>query len=268
VNRYRTAALVAAVTAVVALPQTGTAQEASVGGLAGNVNLAVADVTTGGVAITSPATATLTATVDPNNVGTQYYFEYGPRGGLTLRTEPVSLGASLDPRQVTANLLGLEPGTVYDYRIVAAGPGGLSIGPTQSFQAAAAASGAKKGSKSRCTIRGTAKNDVLRGTRKRDVICGMGGRDRIRGLGGNDVIRGGAGNDRVTAGTGRDRVSGNSGNDVLFGQGGADRLNGDRGRDRLVGGKGRDRIVGGKGRDRARIDSRDKVRSVERASRR
>jgi Ca2+-binding RTX toxin-like protein len=266
-NRYRTAALVAALTAAAALPQTGGAQETSVGGLAGNVNLAIADVSTGGVAITSPATASVTATVDPNTVGTQYYFEYGTNGNLTLRTPTVSLGASLDPRQVTANLLGLEPGTLYDYRIVASGPGGLlSIGPTQSFQTSA--SSARKGSKSKCTIRGTAKSDVLRGTRKRDVICGYGGRDKIRGLGGNDVIRGGAGNDRVSAGNGRDKVSGNSGNDALFGQGGADRLYGNKGRDRLVGGKGRDRVIGGKGRDRARVDSRDKVRSVEKATRR
>jgi Ca2+-binding RTX toxin-like protein len=258
VNRNLATLLVAAVAAAAALPQAVSAEDAALGGLAGSVNLAVADVTTGGVAITSPTTATLTANVDPNSVGTQYYFEYGTNGNLTLRTPTVSLGGSLDPRQVTANLLGLEPGAVYDYRAVAAGPGGLSVGPALSFQTAASASSAKKGSKSSCTIRGTSKSDVLRGTRKRDVICGFGGRDRITGLGGNDVIRGGAGNDRVQAGLGRDSVFGNAGNDALYGQGGADRL---------YGGKGQDRIVGGAGRDRARIDRRDTVRSVEKASR-
>ena len=257
-NRYLSTMLVAAAMAAAVLPQAVSAQDATVGNLAGSVNLAVADVTTGGVAISSPTTSTLTATVDPNSVGTQYYFEYGTNGNLTLRTQTVDLGGSLDPRQVTAELLGLEPGTLYDYRIVAAGPGGLSVGPTLSFQAGASASSAKKGSRSSCTIRGTSKSDVLRGTRKRDVICGLGGNDRITGLGGNDVIRGGAGKDRVKAGNGRDRVWGNAGNDALFGQ---------RGADRLYGGKGHDRIVGGSGRDRARIDRHDTVRSVEKASR-
>jgi Ca2+-binding RTX toxin-like protein len=249
VNRNLSILIAAAVTAAVALPAAVSAQDAAVGGLAGNVDLSVADVTTGGVQLTSPAAATLTATVDPNAVGTSYYFEYGTNGNLTFRTPTTSLGASLDPRQVTANLLGLEPGTVYDYRIVAAGPGGLSIGPTESFQTAASSVPGSK-VKSGCTIRGTRKGDVLRGTRKRDVICGLGGRDKIRGLGGNDVIRGGTGNDRIW---------GNTGNDALYGQ---------RGADRLYGGKGRDRVVGGRGRDRARIDRRDVVRSVEKASRR
>jgi Ca2+-binding RTX toxin-like protein len=223
------------------------------------VNLAVGDVTTGGVQLTSPQAATVTATVDPNAIGTTYYFEYGTNGNLTLRTPTVSLGVGLDPHQVAANLLGLEPGTVYDYRIVAAGPGGLSIGATESFQTAASSLRRSAGRKSSCTIRGTRKSDVLRGTRKRDVICGLGGRDRIRALGGNDVIRGGAGNDRVLAGNGRDRIWGNTGNDRLYGQKGADRL---------YGGKGRDRVVGGRGRDRAQIDRRDVVLSVEKASRR
>jgi hypothetical protein len=258
VNRYLTAMLVAAATTATALPPGVGAQSIATGDVAGTVNLAVADAATGGVEITSPTTATLTATVDPNAVDTQYYFEYGPDGNLTFRTPTVSLGASLDPQRVAADLAGLVPGTVYDYRIVASGPGGISAGPTLSFGTAASSTGSRKGSRSACTIHGSSRNDVLRGTRKRDVICGLGGRDRIYGLGGNDVIRGGAGNDRVLAGAGRDRVWGNTGNDVLNGQGGADRL---------FGGKGRDRLTGGSGRDRAKIDRRDRVRSVEKTSR-
>jgi Ca2+-binding RTX toxin-like protein len=258
VNRYRPAVLVVALVAAAALPQSVRAHDAAVGGLAGNVDLTVADVITGGVQISSPATATLTGTIDPSQVGTEYYFEYGQNGNFTLRTPTVSLGSSLDPRQVTSGVAGLEPGTIYDYRLVAANPGGVSVGRALSFQTGPG-SGSKKASKSRCTIRGTAKSDVLRGTRKRDVICGLGGNDKIRGLRGNDVIRGGAGKDRVRAGAGKDRVFGNAGNDALYGQAGADRL---------YGGKGRDRVVGGSGRDRAQIDRRDSLRSVEKTSRR
>ena len=260
--------LVVGACAAAFLPQTVGAQSLAVDpslgdNLAGAVDLTVANAITGGVEISEPTTARLTATVDPNSLGTSYYFEYGTDGNFAFRTPVVSLGGSLDPRQVVADVTGLAPGTVYDYRIVASGPAGLSIGATESFQAAAAsaagATGAKKGSKSACTIRGTRKADVLRGTRKRDVICGLGDADRIRGLGGNDVIRGGAGKDRLLAGAGKDRVFGNGGNDSLFGQKGADRL---------YGGKGRDRLVGGPGRDRAKIDRRDTLRSVEKASRR
>lgn len=259
-NRFRSTALVVGLMAAAALPQAVSANNFNVAAPAGTVDLTVADVVTGGVELSSPATATLTATVDPNSVGTSYYFEYGPHGDMSLRTSAVSLGSNLDPRQVTAEVPGLQPGTLYDYRIVTAGPAGLSVGAAQSFQTASPPSGSKKGSKSKCTIRGTSKNDVLRGTRKRDVICGLGGRDKIFGLAGNDVIRGGGGNDVVKAGAGRDSVFGDAGNDSLYGQGGNDRLNG---------GKGRDRIVGGSGRDQAKVDKSDfKMRSVEKASRR
>jgi Ca2+-binding RTX toxin-like protein len=264
-NLFTKAMLVTAAVVAVALSQSVTADSATQlavdnpagTDLDGNVNLAVADVVTGGVQISEPTTATVTATVDPNSVGTSYYFEYGPNGNLTFRTPTVSLGASLDPRQVAADLLDLTPGTIYDYRIVTQGPGGdLSIGPVQRFSTGPAAGTSRKSS--RCTIMGTARRDVLRGTRKRDVICGQGGNDAISGLGGNDVIRGGAGKDRALGGSGRDRMYGNSGNDALLGQGGNDRLSGGKGRDRLVGGPGRDSVI---------VQGRDKVRSAERISR-
>ncbi len=132
--------------------------------------------------------------------------------------------------------------------------------------------------RSRCTIRGTAEDDRLDGTPGRDFICGLGGNDRIRGLGGNDTISGGAGNDRLWGGKGNDRIRGGSGHDLLRGQSGRDRIFGGSGRDRLHGdagndllfarGGGRDRVFGGPGRDRAKVGKTDRVRSVERISRR
>ncbi|HZO60200.1 MAG TPA: hypothetical protein VFB51_10950 [Solirubrobacterales bacterium] len=148
-----------------------------------------------------------------------------------------------------------------------------------------------------CTATGTPGNDVLRGTRGRDVLCGLGGNDRLEGNGGNDLLRGGDGNDRLAGGGGRDRLEGGrgkdvlrggrgrdllrggGGNDVLRGQGGADRLFGDGGRNRVFGNGGndyidvsrngtRDLVSGGRGRDRARVQSRDRVRGVERLLRR
>jgi hypothetical protein len=263
VNRFRAAMLVAGLTAAAALPQAVSA-DLDVGNVAGDVDLTIADVATGGVVLTSPAQATLTATVDPNSIGTQYYFEFGPNGNFAFKTDPVSFGASLDPRQLSAEVPGLQPGTLYNYRVVGSSANGLSIGPTQSFQTAPAA----PAKSSKCSIRGTAGNDVLHGTGKRDVICGLGGKDRILSRGGNDVIRAGTGGDRVSAGAGKDQILGNAGNDTLFGQKGADRLYGHRGKDRLYGGKGRDRVFGGQGKDRAKVEGRDRLRSVEKSSRR
>jgi hypothetical protein len=130
-----------------------------------------------------------------------------------------------------------------------------------------------------CTIRGTDEDDRLYGTRRRDVICGLGGNDVIRGLGANDVLRGGPGNDRIHGGRGKDRLYGDRGNDRLVGQSGSDRLIGGAGRDRLSGNNGndsfstrdrgrRDRLFGGRGRDRAKVDRRDRARSIERLFRR
>jgi hypothetical protein len=155
----------------------------------------------------------------------------------------------------------------------------------------------KSPKKRRCTIFGTAKNDVLRGTRRADVICGGGGRDIIsggrgndviygdggndilRGGDGNDVLRGGTGRDKLLGGRGRDRLYGDSGNDLLRGQSGNDALFGNAGSDRIFGNAGKDfldgagdrspdRLDGGRGRDRARVGPLDKVRSVERIIRR
>jgi Ca2+-binding RTX toxin-like protein len=132
----------------------------------------------------------------------------------------------------------------------------------------------------RCTMVGTAGNDILRGGSRKDVICGLGGRDLIRGRGGNDVILGGDGGDRLAGGKGRDRIYGNPGDDAIRGHSGRDFLVGNAGRDRSFGNAGNDRLVasrdasggdrvdGGRGRDRAWVDRGDRVRSVERVFRR
>lgn len=128
----------------------------------------------------------------------------------------------------------------------------------------------------RCTVVGTAGNDVLTGTSGRDVICGRGGNDRISarrgddlvdagpgedvvdaGLGndvlqggkGSDSLDGGAGPDRIDGGSGRDAVSGRGGADVLRGGADADRVSGDAGSDDVAGDGGADELSGGAGDD-------------------
>jgi Ca2+-binding RTX toxin-like protein len=88
-----------------------------------------------------------------------------------------------------------------------------------------------------CSIEGTAGDDVLTGTPGRDVICGRGGNDTLAGARGADVLIGGRGADLLRGGRGRD---------VLYA------------RDRR-----RDRVNGGRGVDRARVDRKDRKRSIE-----
>lgn len=101
----------------------------------------------------------------------------------------------------------------------------------------------------RCTIVGTAKNDVLTGTAKRDVICGRGGDDRIQGRGGHDVLDAGAGTDVVVGGAGNDVVLGGAGDDTVVAGEGNDRVLAGTGADSIVAGDGKDLLRGGAGDD-------------------
>jgi Tol biopolymer transport system component len=83
----------------------------------------------------------------------------------------------------------------------------------------------------RCTIVGTAGDDVLVGTAGDDVICGMGGNDNLAGGGGYDLLRGGLGNDYLRGEVGSDLLSGGFGTDTLLGGSGADQLAGGPGVD-------------------------------------
>jgi Ca2+-binding RTX toxin-like protein len=228
-------------------------------------DVAVPAITVGSATVLSSNRAKLTADVNPNGLATRVYFEYGKGNVLNLRTPAITVAAGLDPAKLVADLLGLEPGTSYSYRVVADNSEGTTTSSVFGFTTPLTSSGAgepvvvniatgapvvnAQASKknARCTIVGSRRSDVLRGTRKRDVICGLGGNDKIYGRGGKDLILGGSGKDREVGGRGRDRLYGNSGNDKLFS------------RDRKRG----DYLNGGSGRDTAQIDRKDRVRSVE-----
>jgi polar amino acid transport system substrate-binding protein len=115
----------------------------------------------------------------------------------------------------------------------------------------AAAAGSARPDAVRCTVTGTNGRDVLRGTNRADVICARRGNDTIRARGGRDRVLGGPGNDTIYGGGGNDRLEGSTGNDSFF-----------------AAGEGVDTIFGGPGRDRAVVDRLDRVRGVERVTRR
>jgi hypothetical protein len=82
---------------------------------------------TGGAVQVSYTAATLNATIDPHGSETSYYFQYGPTPSYGGQTAPTPAGNGSVGVQVSQAISGLQLGTVYHYRVVAASV----IGPTQ-----------------------------------------------------------------------------------------------------------------------------------------
>lgn len=88
------------------------------------------------ITTTGPATnvtahsATLTGVVNPNGSLTTYYFEWGPTTAYGNRapSTPASAGSGTNSVPVSANLVSLNPGTLYHYRLVATNSAGTSQG--------------------------------------------------------------------------------------------------------------------------------------------
>jgi hypothetical protein len=70
--------------------------------------------------------ATLNGSVNPHGLSTTYQFEFGTtKGSFTNATPPVNIGSGTTSQKVKAEV-GLEPGTVYYFRITAANEAGTS----------------------------------------------------------------------------------------------------------------------------------------------
>jgi Ca2+-binding RTX toxin-like protein len=275
VSLFTRAAAVLAALVVLALSQVATAQSDTLPTIPPvDLSLQVPAIQVGDVTVVGPGEATASAIIDTNGLATNVFVEYGTNGVLNMRTPVISLEAGLDLANVLVQLLGLDPGITFNYRIVAENSAGTTTSPGGTFTTPPGAPGGRGGSATialvdlatgnvvsgaaalgkktaRCTIVGTARSETLRGTSKKDVICGLGGNDRIRGRGGNDVLIGGPGRDSVNGNSGRDRLYGNGGNDKLVS------------RDRKIG----EPLNGGSGRDQATADRGDRLVSIERAVR-
>jgi Ca2+-binding RTX toxin-like protein len=268
VRLFTRAAAVFAALVVFALSQVATAQSDILPLV--DLNSQLPAISVGDVNVIGPSEATAQATIDTNGLATDVFVEYGTNGVLTMSTPKISLAAGTELQDVLVQLLGLDPGSIITYRVVAENSAGKTVTPTATLSTPPASPGGGStatftfvdlasgravtgasalGRKTaRCTIVGTARADRLRGTAKKDVICGLGGNDRIQGRGGADVIVGGPGNDTMNGNRGRDRLYGNGGNDRLVS------------RDRNIG----EPLNGGSGRDRASVDRGDRLTSIER----
>lgn len=64
-------------------------------------------------------TATLVGTISPNNQATSYYFQYGVTTAYGYQTAVKSIAAGSTPITVSSVLPGIEPGTIFHYRLIA-----------------------------------------------------------------------------------------------------------------------------------------------------
>jgi hypothetical protein len=86
------------------------------------------------VADISSTKATLKASIRPNGLPTNYWFEYGTTAAFGNETAFLSAGSGLSPVNVTESLTGLVPVTKYYFRAVAINDqGSYRVGPTEMF---------------------------------------------------------------------------------------------------------------------------------------
>lgn len=87
-------------------------------------------VSTGEAKTVSRSSATLTGTITPKGVPTTYQFEYSTTKGYGSRipVTPGSAGEGRLPTEVAQTITGLEPRTLYHYRLVATNTAGTTYG--------------------------------------------------------------------------------------------------------------------------------------------
>lgn len=88
----------------------------------------------------SPTTATVTGTVDPEGEAATAWFEYKASAETDwTKTAAEDVGAGTDPVSVETELTGLEPGTTYEVRLTGSSPSGSKSSSVESFTTAALA---------------------------------------------------------------------------------------------------------------------------------
>ncbi|HEY4824002.1 MAG TPA: fibronectin type III domain-containing protein [Solirubrobacteraceae bacterium] len=88
----------------------------------------LAKVNTNGAREVSYGSAVLTGSVNPNGSNTSYYFQYGLTKAYGSQTAIADAGAGTKAVSVRLPISGLQPITVYHYRLVAVNSAGASIG--------------------------------------------------------------------------------------------------------------------------------------------
>lgn len=104
-------------------------------GTSGSFNTSAApSVITGAASGIGASTATLSGSVDPQALGTNWYFEYGTTTHFGSKTAEHHLVPSPNRVNVTAAIAGLKPQDTYHFRLVALNAAGTSVGADLTFQ--------------------------------------------------------------------------------------------------------------------------------------
>jgi hypothetical protein len=91
--------------------------------------------TTGGTENVGRNSGTLTGIVYPENQATNWYFQWGLSSGYTYDTFGGTVAAGTAPVEVSSALTGLEPGTIFHYRLVVDhGPAAIAYGTDEFFE--------------------------------------------------------------------------------------------------------------------------------------
>jgi hypothetical protein len=93
----------------------------------------VPSVSTGQASAVSFGSATLGGSVNPHGADTSYYFQYGLTKSYGLQTSILDAGAGTHAVPVAIAVAGLQPLTVYHFRLVAVNASGPTIGADKSF---------------------------------------------------------------------------------------------------------------------------------------
>jgi hypothetical protein len=81
--------------------------------------------------------ATLNGSIDPRASNTTYYFQYGPTRAYGAQTPVGDAGAGAKALKVKAAVFGLQPLTVYHYRLIAVNAAGASTGADRTLKTTA-----------------------------------------------------------------------------------------------------------------------------------
>jgi hypothetical protein len=76
----------------------------------------------------STSSITVRGSVDPRGVETSVYIQYGTTEAYGAQTPPSAVGAGAQEVKIAATIPGLQPNTLYHYRLVATSSAGMAVG--------------------------------------------------------------------------------------------------------------------------------------------
>src|SRR5438270_1180198 len=103
------------------------------GGATAGAAVPAPTVSTGGISSLTYSSVVLHGRVSPHGQTTSYLFEYGHTRKYGAQTPLAAAGSTTSSVPVTQTVTGLQPLTVYHYRIVAVNAGGTVPGADRSF---------------------------------------------------------------------------------------------------------------------------------------